>query len=176
MQYAGRSFTLASGEKLDVNEPCANHVLNAFGQRGLTFLKYGDDEDEVGSKAKQRNIDFKKRQVTVYNQTKEQRKLTRLGYLEATPKLKEYALELGIALIEPYTLKDEERAAIAKGTLENEALRQQLAEQAKQLEAMRTMMTQFMELKSRKFNCEKCGEGFEYQTGLDNHKRNCKPR
>ena len=106
MQYAGRSFTLASGEKEEVNEACANHLLNSFGQRGLTFLKYGDDEQDVGDKAKERNKEFKKRQVQIYNQTNEQRKLTRLGYLPPSQKLKEYALELGVELIEPYTIPE----------------------------------------------------------------------
>ena len=80
MQYAGRSFTLKSGQKATVNDACANHLLNAFGPRGLTFLSYGDDEKDIEIKAKERNYEFKKRQVQVYNQTNEQRKLTRLGY------------------------------------------------------------------------------------------------
>lgn len=140
MQYAGRSFTLFSGEKEEVNEACANHLLNAFGQRGLTFLKYGDDEATVGAQAKERNLDFKKRQVTLYNQTNEQRKLTRLGYLPPSPKLKEYALELGIELIEPYSLKDEQKAAIAKSTVENELLKQKMAAQEKEMEELRAMV------------------------------------
>jgi len=150
MQYAGRSFTLFRGEKEEVNEACANHLLNAFGQRGLTFLKYGDDEAEVGEKAKERNIEFKKRQVTLYNQTNEQRKLTRLGFLSPTQKLKDYALELGIELLEPYTLKDEEKAAISKSTVENEDLRKKLVAQEVEMAEMKAMMKQLLEAKEPK--------------------------
>ena len=145
MTYSGRSFTLLRGQKEEVSEACANHLLNAFGQRGLTYLKYGDDEETVGKTARERNIEFKKRQVRDYNQTNEQRKLTRLGYLPATPKLKEYALELGIELIEPYSLKDEEKSAIAKSTIENEILKVKLETQEKEMAELRTMMKQIME-------------------------------
>lgn len=144
MQYAGRSFTLFAGEKEEVNEACANHLLNAFGQRGLTFLKYGDIEDEVGAKAKERNVEFKKRQVQIYNQTNEQRKLTRLGYLSASDKIKQYALELGIELIEPYSLKDEEKAAISHSTKENADLRAKLEKQDGEMAELKAMMKQFM--------------------------------
>jgi hypothetical protein len=110
----------------------------------LTFLKYGDIEAEVGEKGKERNRDFKKRQVQIYNQTNEQRKLTRLGYLEASKKVKEYALELGIELIEPYSLKDEEKSAISKSTVENADLRLKLVAQEKEMAELKSMMKQFM--------------------------------
>jgi len=145
MQYAGRSFTLCKGEKEEVNEACANHLLNAFGQRGLTFLKYGDDESAIGKASVDRNREFKKRQVQIYNQTNEQRKLTRLGYLPPSQKLKEYALELGIKLIEPYSMKDEEKAAIAKSTIENELLKAQTAKQSEEIAELRAMMKQLLE-------------------------------
>ncbi len=144
MQYAGRSFTLHSGERIEVNEKCANHVLNAFGQRGLTFLKYGDDEKTVGEEAIARNMDFKRAQVSRYNEMNEQRKLSRLGSLAATPILKKYALELGVELLAPYTLRDEEKEAIAKSTVENEILKQRLAKQDEEMAEMRTMMKQLM--------------------------------
>jgi len=150
MQYAGRSFTLTSGQRATVNDACANHLLNAFGPRGLTFLSYGDDERDIETKAKERNYEFKKRQVQVYNQTNEQRKLTRLGYLPPSKKLKEYALELGIELIEPYSMKDEERAAISKSTVENELLKAQAAQQAKEITELKEMMKQLMSEKEPK--------------------------
>lgn len=127
MQYAGRSFTLESGQKEEVNEACANHLLNAFGQRGLTFLKYGDNEDAVGADARARNLAFKKRQVELYNTMNEQRKMTRMGYLPPNVAVRKYAIELGIELLEPYTLKDEEKAAIAETSMENEILKRQVA-------------------------------------------------
>ena len=145
MQYAGRSFTLLSGEKQEVNEKCANHVLNSFGPRGLTFLKYGDEEKTIGLEGIARNKEFKKRQVSLYNQMNEQRKLSRMGYLPATQKVKEYALELGVELIEPYSLKDEEKSAIAKSTVENEVLKAKLENQEKEMAEMKAMMKQFIE-------------------------------
>ncbi len=145
MQYAGRSFTLHSGERLEVNEKCANHVLNAFGQRGLTYLKYGDDEKVVGDEAIARNRDFKRVQIQRYNEMNEQRKLSRLGSLSATPILKKYALELGIELLAPYTLKDEEKEAISKSTIENETLRLKLTAQETEMAELRKMLKQIIE-------------------------------
>jgi hypothetical protein len=140
LQYAGRRFALKAGERVTVNDKCANHVLNAFGQRGLTFLKYGDKEEEVGAAAIETNKDFKRRQITNFNVDNEQRSMKKLGYLPPTKLLKQYALEMGIKLIEPYTLKDEEKAAISDSTRENAELKKELAE-------LREMMKNFMAAK-----------------------------
>ena len=39
MQYAGISFTIKSGEKRTLSSAAANHILNAFTQRGLCYLQ-----------------------------------------------------------------------------------------------------------------------------------------
>ena len=170
MQYAGRSFTLEAGEKLEVNEACANHVLNSFGQRGLTFLKYGDDEDTVGKEAKQRYEDFKKRQVSVYNVMNEQRKMGGLGYVPPSEKIREYALELGITLLEPYTLKDKEKEGIARANRENEELKAQVLE-------LTNLVQQLIGDKKEKkedtgegnFECDVCKKKFKTHLALAGH-------
>lgn len=131
MTYAGRSLSLKPDEKLaGINESCKNHLINSFGPRGLVALAYSDvgKENEIGDAGRELNLRFKKRQIRIYNETNEQRKLGRLGYLSPTKKIKEYAVELGMELLEPYNLKDEEKAAIAKSTNENALLRQELEE------------------------------------------------
>lgn len=145
MQYAGRSFTLHSGEKQEVNEACGNHLLNSFGQRGLTFLKYGDDEERIGKEAVERNLSFKRRMIGEYNQRNEQRKMMGLGYLPPTKKLREYALELSIILIEPYTLKDTEREAISKSTEENKQLRTENEALRKDINELKSMFAELLE-------------------------------
>lgn len=137
MQYAGRYFALNPGEKKEVEDPMGKHVLNSFGPRGLTFLKYGDNEEEVGERARQINHDFKVRQVTVYNMGNEQRKQMNLGYTPPSKQIKSYALELGIKLLEPFSVRDEERAGISEAKRENESLR-------KELEEMKALMREFM--------------------------------
>jgi len=147
MKYAGRSFTLATGEKLDhVNEACKNHLITEFGRRGLVALGYSDagHEDEIGEAARKTNLEFKKRQVRIYNETNEQRKLSRLGYQSPGKVIRQYAVELGIELLEPYTMKDEEKAAIAKSTIENEVLKLKLAAQETAMAEMKTMMEQLL--------------------------------
>jgi hypothetical protein len=147
MKYAGRSFTLAAGQRIDhINEAAKNHLINAWSPRGLVALGYADHghETEIGEGAKKTNLEFKRTQVRRYNEQNEQRKMSRMGFLPAPKKVKEYAVELGIQLLEPYTLKDEEKAAIATTSLENEKLKIQLAETNRQLAEMQEMMKQFM--------------------------------
>lgn len=144
MQYAGISIGLKAGEKQIFAIKCAAHLLNAFGQRGLTSLVYGSDEGKVGKAAIQRNLDFKTKQVVDYNQRNENRKAMQLGYLPPTETLKKYALELGLKLLEPYTVRDEERAGITKATAENEELKKKLAAQEGELSEMKEMMKQLL--------------------------------
>lgn len=171
MQYAGISIGLKAGEKQIFAIKCAAHLLNAFGQRGLTSLTYGSDEEKVGKEAIQRNLDFKTKQVVDYNQRNENRKAMQLGYLPPTKILKKYALELGLKLLEPYTVRDEERAGISEGKKEDEALRAELAE-------LRETMKQFMEQRGQAsvdskgaFKCGVCGESFDQNVLLLRHSR-----
>jgi hypothetical protein len=129
MQYAGISFTIKAGEKRELEGNCAGAILNSHGARGLTVLKYGDEanEDGIAAAARARNREFKMRQVVLYNQQNENRKHMNLGYLPPMAKLKEYALELGIKLLEPYNVREEERAGISEAKRENEALTARLA-------------------------------------------------
>lgn len=145
MQYAGISIGLKAGEKQIFAIKCATHLLNAFGQRGLTSLTYGSNEEVVGKAAIQRNRDFKEKQVVEYNQRNESRRAMQLGYLPPTETLKKYAIELGLKLLEPYTVRDEERAGIAQAKTENEELKKKLAAQETEMSEMRAMMQQLLE-------------------------------
>jgi len=138
MQYAGVSLTMEPGAKCLYEIACAKHLLNAFGQRGLTSLTYGCDEEKVKKEAIQRNHDFKKKQVVEYNQRNEMRKQTGMGYLPPTPHVKKYAIELGLELLEPYAVRDEERAGITATKQENLELK---AEMAELREMMKTLMS-----------------------------------
>ena len=137
MQYAGISIAMEPGEKQIFAIKCATHLLNGYGQRGLTSLVYGADEEKVGADAKSRNLAFKKKQVVEYNQRNEHRKASGMGYLPPTEEVKKYALELGLKLLEPYTVRDEEREKISETANENAALKAEVAE-------LKAMMQQFM--------------------------------
>ena len=171
MQYAGVSLTIAAGERHLYEIACAKHLLNAFGQRGLTSLTYGCDEEKVKKDAIQRNHDFKVKMVVDFNQRNESRQMMKLGYLPPTEKIKEYAIELGLKLLEPYAIREEERAGIAEGKKENEALRTELAE-------LRETMKQFIEQRGQAsgdskgaFKCGVCGESFDQNVLLLRHSR-----
>ena len=144
MQYAGISISLKPGQRQVYHIKCANHLLNAFGQRGLTSLPYGADEEKIGKDAIKRNKDFKTKQVVDYNQRNENRKAMNLGYLPPTEKLKEYAIELGLKLLEPYQVRDEERAGIANANTETAALKTELESTKTQLAEMKAMMEQLL--------------------------------
>jgi hypothetical protein len=142
MQYAGISITLKAGQEEAFAMKCATHLLNAYGQRGLTGLTYGCNKEKVGEDGVRRNFEFRKKQVVEYNQRNEARKQMRLGYLPPTEELKKYAIQLGIKLLEPYSVRDEERSAISETALQNEALRKQVADQAYQIEQITAILKQ----------------------------------
>jgi hypothetical protein len=145
MQYAGISIGMPAGTQQIFAIKCATHLLNAFGQRGLTSLTHGCDEDKVGKEAIQRNIDFKTKQIVEYNQRNENRKLSGLGFLPPTETLKKYAIELGLKLLEPYQVRDEERAGISEGKRENEELKKKLADQETEMAELRMTLKQILE-------------------------------
>lgn len=128
MQHAGISMTIKPDEKMEVQDACARHVLNAFGQRGLTQLTYGCNEEKVKKEAIARNLGFKKKQIVEYNQRNENRKMMGLNYLPPTTTMTEYAIELGLKLLEPFSMKDMERQNIIKAKEENDELREEMAE------------------------------------------------
>jgi len=112
MQYSGVSFTLKAGEKKTFEAKCANHLLNSFGQRGLSYLAYGSDEEAIAAAGRERNRDFKHRMVTDFNVRNENRKNMGLGYHVPTKELKRYAEELELELMEPYAPRDKERSEL----------------------------------------------------------------
>jgi hypothetical protein len=128
MQFSGVSFTMKPGEKLSMAANAANHLLNSFSPRGLCYLAYGADEEKIAAAGKQRNDDFKRKQVTDFNISNENRKNMNLGYLPPTEKLKEYALELGLVLMQPYAPRDKERVQINEQSSEISEMRQTIAD------------------------------------------------
>lgn len=126
VQYAGYSFTIKSGEKQSFEINCAKHLLNGFGQRGLTSLDYGADESQIAKDAIARNIEFKKRMITDFNQKNENRKMSGLGYLPPSKEIRKYAEELMFDLFEPYTLRNEERAKTSEVERKNQDLQAQV--------------------------------------------------
>jgi len=137
MQHQGVSFSLKAGDKVEVEDARARHVLNSMGPRGLTTLFYGCDEEKIKRDAVLRNLAFKKKQITEYNQRNENRKMEGKSYLPPTEKVTEYAIELGLKLLEPFTMKDEERSEISKAKEENAGLK-------REMEEMREMMSELL--------------------------------
>lgn len=128
MQYAGISFTLKPGQKQNLAANAANHLLNSFGPRGLCYLSYGADEEKIAAAGRKRNEDFKRKMVTDFNITNENRKNMNMGYLPPTEKIKEYALELGLQIMQPYAPRDKEREKINEQTSEIATLRKTVAD------------------------------------------------
>ena len=123
----------APSNKLNVEDPTGKHLLNAFAQRGLCQLVFGDDEKTVGDQGRERNTEFKKVQVVRYNTQNEQRKMAGMGYLPPTEEVKRYAFELGIQLLQPYSLKDAEVSAIHNVVKENMDLKGRLDSQTAEI-------------------------------------------
>jgi hypothetical protein len=119
MQYGGISYSLEPGDKMKADPAMANHLVNAFGPRGLCSLDFGDDEKKISADGRKRNFDFKTDYVTKFNIRNENRKMQGLGYTPPSDKCKEYAKELAIELLAPYAAKDTQVSEISQLKAEN---------------------------------------------------------
>ena len=128
------------GHKLKVPDNKANHILNYLGPRGISVLEYGDEpkENEIAEAGRQRNREFKIKQVVRYNQDNQAREQSLKPYIEPTEQVKRYAEEIGIKLIEPYVMEDTKNKKISD-------LEKKLTEQSDQMQAMMAQMTKMME-------------------------------
>ena len=101
--------------------------------------------------------------------------MMKLSYLPPTEHIKKYARELNLKLLEPYSVRDEERAGIAQANVENEALRKRIADQEKEMEEIKEMMKQFLSGRKpeslKEFVCQECGQSFDHLIALTGHKR-----
>jgi hypothetical protein len=177
MQYSGVSFTIKAGYKQTLSANAANHILNAYGPRGLSYLQFGADEDKIAAAGKQRNEDFKRRQVTEFNIRNENRKNMNMGYLPPSGKVKEYALELGLELMQPYAPRDAEREKINEQNKEIEALRKSNADIMEKLDmllATKDVSKETSEPEKKPFACENCGASFTTNLALVGHMRSHK--
>lgn len=176
MQFSGVSFTIKAGEKLTMAENAAKHVLNSFGQRGLSYLAFGADEERIAADGKQRNREFKIKQVTEFNIRNENRKNMNLGYLPPSDKIKEYASEMGIELMQPYAPRDAERVKLNAQDDEITALRRSNADLADKVnKLLELVMTDKKPEPSgeKPFHCKYpgCGSSFSTTIALTGHKR-----
>lgn len=145
--YGGLSYRVEAGKKKKVNESEGNHVLNALGSRGMTRLVFDDEgksinEEQIAEDARQRNREFKERQIVNYNYRNEERKASGKPYDPPTKEVRKYAVELGIALLKPYEMATGELAQVAKVTQENETLKKQLEETMKTQSTMMEVINQ----------------------------------
>jgi hypothetical protein len=125
--FSGITYFFKPGERKKVDDACGKHLLHNLGIRGLTVLEYGCDEEAIKRDAIERNREFKKKMIIDFNQRNEIRKQTNFPYLYPSAQMKAYALELGIGLLEPFTVRDAEHEAYAKLQAENEMLKDRLA-------------------------------------------------
>lgn len=149
--YGGLSYRLEAGKKKRVSEAEGNHVLNALGSRGVTRLVFDDEgrsinEEQIAEDARERNRDFKERQIIHYNERNERRKASGQPYDPPTKEVKRYAVELGIELLKPYEMAKTEVAQVAKVTKENEELKKQLEDM---IAAQKEMLESFNSLKDQ---------------------------
>jgi hypothetical protein len=149
-QYGGLSYTVPSKKEgksgtRKVQDSEGHHALNSLGARGLTKVEY-DDEGQIcnGEKneadAIERNRRFKISQIERYNYRNQQRKANGQSYDTPTPEVSQYAVELGIDLLQPYTMATGERSQIAKLTEENETKDKLLKEQGESIAKLTEMV------------------------------------
>jgi hypothetical protein len=117
-----------------VDSKVGNFLLTALGQRGLQMMAYGDDKEKKIETSRRINLEFKRRQVINHNRLNENNRNSSLAYIEPTRKIIEYAEELGLALMSPYTVKELENN-------EMNLLKRQLKQQADVIDDLRVMIS-----------------------------------
>ncbi len=148
MMYAGIEILMVPEEKKTVDDAMAGHLLKHFAARGLSQLLYGDNEQIVGDQGKTRNYDFKKEQINRYNIMNENRKMQGMGYLPPTQEIKKYSIELGIKLLEPYTMKDEEKSEISRIGKENAEMNKKIMALMEQMGEMTSILAKLVQMKA----------------------------
>jgi len=169
--YGGLSYVINAGKRMKVEEAMGKHVLNNLTARGMSKLIFDDDgrsvdEDKIAADAIERNKEFKIRQVVSYNERNERRKASGQPYDVPTKEVKQYAAELGIDLLQPYTMAEGEKGQIGKLSQENQDLRSQvnaLATQMQELIKQLANKAPVVEEKKKNgayelFECGICGE------------------
>lgn len=185
MQFSGVSFSLKAGQKMVLAEHAAKHVLNAFGPRGLTYLAFGADEEALSADGKRRNKEFKIKQLTEFNIRNENRKNMNLGYLPPSEKIKEYAAEMGIELMQPYAPRDLERTKMNAQDDEIMTLRRSNADLAEKVNKLLELVMADKKdkgpekppepsLNDLSFKCMQCGAAFTTNIALVGHMRSHK--
>lgn len=146
-QHQGVDVVLAphpeSGHILKVGDARARHILNVLAPRGLSVLEYGDSDEKKKEKAesgRQRNRDFKRKQVISFNELNAANKGRKIPYLHPTKQLKEYADELGLELIQPYSAPDAGREKISGLMDEVEKKDTLIKEQSKETSELRSQV------------------------------------
>lgn len=138
--HEGVEVKVPPGIKIKVPDARANHLLNSLGPRGLVALEWGDDEDVKAKEGAKRNKEFKQKQVSRYNYINEQRRTKGLEWLMPEPHLKAYAEELGIKLMQPWSIQIDDNAgqktAVEEVKKENKELKETLAAMQEQLEIL----------------------------------------
>lgn len=152
-QHIGITTTInkypEKGHMIKVDDAKARHLLNILAPRGLTTLDFGDEGENKKKKAeesRQRNKEFKLKQVVDFNQLNQANESRKLPYLPPTKQLKGYSDELGIKLIAPYELPDVEKGKISKLKEELDNKDVQLEKQAEQITEMAGQLSELTTL------------------------------
>lgn len=138
LQYAGVSFSIKSGEKIEVPTNCGNHIMNSYEQRGLCRLIYGADEAKVAEQGRAKNAEFKQRTVAKFNEVNANRKSQGLGSHIPSGEMRKYASELKVELDEPYAPRDEEKVKIQSQEATISSLQATLASLMAKMDTMAT--------------------------------------
>jgi flagellar biosynthesis GTPase FlhF len=109
--YSGELMQLQPNQRIRVDDARGNHALSELGRRGLIRLEYGDEtsgtEERRSAEGRQANLEFRRKQVTDFNQEQERRIQRKLAINEVPEHIKRYADQLGLKLFEPYTQSDD---------------------------------------------------------------------
>ena len=154
--YVGVEGRIEPDDVLEVTDPMGNHILTAYGPRGLIRITYEDKGDKEREKklreTSMRNYkNFWIRQMERHNRHNES--LKALGQLFADPNqdIKQKSVELGIDLIQPWSINTTS-IADKKSELAQEQLEKERADKEKILHERNMMAGEIATLKGSQEN------------------------
>jgi len=112
--FNGEQMFIQPGQVIRVDDARGNHLISELGPRGLIKLEYGDAgeiEEQKTLAGREKNRDFKRKQVIVFNQENERRNQRKQAMIEPQPHIIAYAAEVGLKVYEPFAETTEETKA-----------------------------------------------------------------
>lgn len=143
-------YTIPAGKDLpDVPEKAANHLMTHLGTRGLMSITFEDAKHperlEIKTKmALAAQEKFEKARIQEFNRVNKDLEANRKPLNKPEDDMVEFSRTWGIALDEPYTVRDDDRLALGQAEERSKKTETKSVEQEEKIDKLEKMVDQLM--------------------------------